>query len=337
MEILMGGKMQIPDDLVMHEGELIRDVSPNDEMYAGDKDGGDWYWFVGRSAIECISHCMAAAGKRARDVTRILDFPCGHGRVMRYLKLAFPHAEITACDLLRDGVDFCSSRFGAVPVYSHNDPTRIGLQGRAFDLIWVGSLFTHLPGTRWNSFLNLFASSLREDGLLVFSAHGLLVYYRIKGIDRSYNYGLPHWRDTLVCHSYERNGMGYANYAQSADYGISLSNPAWVCDQIRRIPELTMVHFSASAWHNYHDVYACRRLSDNQIVNSTSSIAYWKSKVRNLTPRKLVQVKRRFFGYSKGWQLASRIDAAAFDAPSIYRTLPKNTREFRSHARARIA
>jgi len=293
--------MQIPDDIVMHESELIRDISPNDEMYAVDKNHGNWYWTVGRSAAECISHCMAAAGKRARDVTRILDFPCGHGRVTRYLKLAFPHAEITACDLLRDGVDFCASRFGAVPVYSHNDPTRIGLQSRAFDLIWVGSLFTHFAGARWNSFLKLFASSLSEDGLLVFSAHGLFVYNRIKGIDRSFNYALPAWRDTLVCYSYERNGMGYANYENCEEFGVSLSNPAWVCDQIRRIRELTMVHFSARAWHNTHDIYGCTRLPDNQIVTSTSSSAYWKNKARDLAPQKLVQLAKTL-GFKGGYR-----------------------------------
>jgi SAM-dependent methyltransferase len=282
--------MQIPDDIVTDEGELIRDISPNDEMYAGDKDHGNQYWFAGRSAIQCISHCMAAAGKRARDVTRILDFPCGHGRVMRYLRLGFPHAEITACDLLRDRVDFCASTFGAAPVYSHRDAARVDLQGRRFDLIWVGSLLTHFAAPRWNGFLKLFASSLSENGILVFSAHGFVVYLRIKGIDRSYGYGLPHWRGTLVCHSYERDGMGYAHYSPTKDFGISLTGPSWVCDQIRRIPELTMVHFSASAWHNTHDIYACRRIPDNQIVAPVSNSTYWKTKARDLAPRKLVRL-----------------------------------------------
>jgi SAM-dependent methyltransferase len=289
---LNGAKVQIPDDIVMHESDLIRDISPNDEMYAGDKQYGDWYWSVGRSAIQCISHCMAAAGKSARDVTRILDFPCGHGRVMRYLKLAFPHAEITGCDLSRDGVDFCASRFGAIPVYSNNNPTRIGLPGGAFDLIWVGSLFTHFAGARWNGFLNLFASSLREDGLLVFSAHGLSVYRRLMGVDRSHDYGLPYWRDPLVCRSYERNGIGYANYQNSKEFGISISSPAWVCDQIRQIPKLTTVHFAANAWCKVHDIYACRKLPDNQIVTPTSSRAYWLNKAHDLTPRKVVQLAK---------------------------------------------
>jgi SAM-dependent methyltransferase len=286
--------MQIPDDIVVDESGLIRDISPNDEMYADDKDHGQWYWSVGRSAIECISQSMAATGKRARDVTRILDFPCGHGRVMRYLKLAFPHAEITGGDLLRDGVDFCASRFGAVPVYSDNDPARIGLPAKAFDLIWVGSLFTHFAGDRWSGFLNLLASSLRENGLLVFSTHGLLVYLRVMGMDLSYNYGLPHWRDTLVCYSYERDGIGYANYQNSKEYGISLSTPSWVCDQIRQIPELTIVHFSANAWCKVHDIYACKRLADNQIVTPTSSKAYWMSKARELSPPQLVRLAKTF-------------------------------------------
>jgi hypothetical protein len=121
----------------MHEEQLILDISPNDEMYAADKSRGDWYWIVGRSAIDCISSGMGATGKRAHDVKRILDFPCGHGRVMRYLKLTFPHAEITACDLLKDGVDFCASTFGAVPVYSDKRPSHIGLPREAFDLIWL--------------------------------------------------------------------------------------------------------------------------------------------------------------------------------------------------------
>ena len=61
------------------------------------------------------------------DVKRILDLPCGHGRVLRYLSAAFPEAEITACDIMREGVDFCASTFGAIPVYSQDDPQQIPL------------------------------------------------------------------------------------------------------------------------------------------------------------------------------------------------------------------
>jgi SAM-dependent methyltransferase len=277
--------------IIENENELIRDISPNDEMFAYSQNDLDFYWKIGRSAIECISRSMATTGKRASDVTRILDFPCGHGRITRYLKLAFPHAEITACDLLKDGVDFCASTFGAVPVYSHKDPSRIGLPEKAFDLIWVGSLLTHFDAAHWSGFLKLFVSSLREDGLLVFSAHGRIIYLRLKGIDPSHNYGLPYWRDTLICHSYERKGFGYAYYRKGDEYGISLSDMAWVCDRIREMPELEMVHFSAGAWHGFHDIYACRKLPDSGIVETSSGL-YWAHKMRDLAPAWLVRVAK---------------------------------------------
>ena len=44
---------------------------------------------------------------------RILDMPCGHGRVTRVLRARFPDAAITVCDIDRDGAGFASDRFGA--------------------------------------------------------------------------------------------------------------------------------------------------------------------------------------------------------------------------------
>src|SRR5262245_60754125 len=116
---------------ILKEEDVCRTISPNDDMLAGDQDN---YFRVGRSALDCISLSLQAAGKPASDVRYILDLPCGHGRVLRYLRAAFPGAEITACDLLRDGVDFCAATLGAIPVYSHDEPARIPLAEDGFDL-----------------------------------------------------------------------------------------------------------------------------------------------------------------------------------------------------------
>jgi SAM-dependent methyltransferase len=62
------------------------------------------YFYCGRSALGAIRLALAAAG--TSKVRSILDLPCGHGRVLRVLKAAFPEAELHACDLDRTGVDF---------------------------------------------------------------------------------------------------------------------------------------------------------------------------------------------------------------------------------------
>ena len=284
--------------------DLIRDISPNDEMYNGDKLVGDWYWQVGRSALDVVSQCLAAARKPAAEVTRILDFPCGHGRVLRYLKSAFPQAGITACDLTRDGVDFCAKTFGATPCYSHEDPAKVPLEPDAYDLIWVGSLFTHLEAHRWKGFLELYASTLRRGGILVFTTHGDFIYNRMQGIEYPFNYGLSYWRDTLVKYEFERHGFGYAHYPGVNAYGISLSAPWWVCHQIGQVPKLTMLHFAARAWHHTHDVYACVRTSEGRLqVPAISLNQYAKHWGRDLVPES-------FVGAARAW-LPTRVITAA--------------------------
>ena len=240
--------------------DVIRDISPNDEMFAGDESH---YFGVGQSALECVSCSLQAAQLPSKNVRRILDMPCGHGRVLRYLRAAFPEAEITACDLLRDGVDYCATTFGAIPLYSDENPAKIELERDAFHLIWVGSLLTHLDSDRWAEFLELFRRSLRPGGVLVFSAHGREAYDRtVRG---TFNYGLPYWRTTAAKYTYERTGFGYGHYWNSNSYGITFSSPAWVFKQIERVSEMRMVHFCEKAWDRHHDIYACVRDPDWQV------------------------------------------------------------------------
>jgi SAM-dependent methyltransferase len=137
-------------------------IAPRDRMY-GKLRGP--YMLAGISALVLIRTAMAQAGMH-EDPGVILDLPCGHGRVMRVLRAAFPDSTLIACDIDRDGVDFCAETFGAVPVYSDPDPARVRIE-RQVDLIWVGSLFTHVDPAGWDDFLDLFARVLRPGGVLV--------------------------------------------------------------------------------------------------------------------------------------------------------------------------
>ncbi|WP_165067124.1 class I SAM-dependent methyltransferase [Paludisphaera rhizosphaerae] len=230
------------------EAAVVRAVHPRDEMFTSP----DHYFGVGRSALACIDLALRGAATKPSDVKRILDLPCGHGRVLRYLRAAFPEAEITACDILREGVDFCASTFGAVPVYSEDDPHKIPVDREAFDLIWVGSLFTHLDSGLWIEFLDAFRTFLRPGGVLVFTAAGLAKYRRELA---EYKKIGSHAR---LLAGYQRHGFGFEMY-QHLDYeyyGSSVSSPAWVFSQIATVGGLRTVHFAEMAWDSNQDCYA---------------------------------------------------------------------------------
>jgi SAM-dependent methyltransferase len=268
----------VATDLAMLE--VNEEISPNDVMYQGVPAH---YFNVGVSALRAIGLALQAAGKT--EVGRILDLPCGHGRVLRALKAAFPEAALTACDIDRDGVDFCAASLGARPVYSHKDPDELQLEG-GYDLIWCGSLLTHVGFDYWSKFLRLFARSLAPDGVLVLTTAGrfasvilhssLPLFDEVEGaraagqeVDRERehtlklsSYNLERDRVESVLGDYDRQGWGYVDYQGQVDYGISLARPSHVSALIEQVEGLQIKLYTERGWDDHQDVIACKRAFD---------------------------------------------------------------------------
>lgn len=227
-----------------------RTIDPADGMFKGNLEH---YFGVGSSALRSILLGLIAAGREPSTVRQLLDLPCGHGRVLRWLPVAFPEAELTACDLLRDGVDFCRTELGAVPAYSREDPTHLELPGR-FDLIWCGSLLTHLDEERWHDFLAFFSRHLTPSGVLIFTTHGRLVPLRIA---RGWDYGLDVEALRRLLEAFRSKGFGYVAYPGQAGYGISLSSASWTIGTLGAHPELRIISYHEAGWDRHQDVVTC--------------------------------------------------------------------------------
>lgn len=240
--------------LEQEPSRVIRDVSPADLMFRTDP-GRYFRW--GMEALRCIRLAMLAAGRES--VTSILDFASGHGRVLRVLKAAFPEARITACDLDRDAVDFCARLFGATPVYSSEDLRQIRLDG-TFDLIWCGSLLTHVNQDCWVALLELFNSVLAPDGILLFTTHGRRIAYLLR--EQSLDVGLPGELVDGTLKDYERDGFGYRDYVTQRNYGISLASPSWVCRQLERLSSLRLLTYTEAGWYYHQDAVGCQRVGE---------------------------------------------------------------------------
>lgn len=235
---------------------LIRELAPDDQMYDGDLAQ---YWDVAYSALRFINLALLAANQPAPRT--ILDFPCGHGRVLRVLQAAFPQARLTAGDLNRHAVDFCARTFGATPVYAHESPEQIQLTQK-FDLIFCGSLLTHLKAERWPGFLSFFRTLLEPNGILVFTTHGeMSINWITNGKE---TYGLKPEQLTQLLTDYRNTGFGYQDYPVMSAYGISISAVPWVLAATGKLPDLHLVSCLPQAWLNYQDVYAYTLTPDSK-------------------------------------------------------------------------
>jgi SAM-dependent methyltransferase len=203
---------------------------------------------------------MLAAHKA--DAARILDFGCGYGRVLRVLRAEFPGASITASDVDREAVDFCERTFRARGVYSSTDPREIRFEDQ-FDLIWVGSVFTHIDETVWEGLLRVLTAALADDGLLIFTTEGPAIADTLR--DGELDFGLEPDAVQSILRDFAVSGFGYADYAtrerydhpRSGRYGVTVVHP----DQVRtrvQAAGLQVAHYIATGWDNHQDVFACR-------------------------------------------------------------------------------
>lgn len=228
--------------------QFSRIISRNDQMW---NTGKAWYFDVGLSALTCIRHALNGATPAA-----ILDLPCGHGRVCRMLRAAYPNAHLTVCDLDKDGVDFCAETFGAEPVYSSADIRKVRLE-RRFDLIWCGSLLTHIQRDEWKDFLAFFEEHLNPGGVLLFTTHGRQAVRFMR--DGTFDYGLSGPERDAWIEQYVRDGFGWA-VPSGQTYGHSLSAMSFVSGLVQRMPGLALTGYQEAGWSNHQDAVACTRL-----------------------------------------------------------------------------
>src|SRR5437762_425044 len=102
-------------------------------------------------------------------------------RTLRQREKLLRDSTLTLSDLkLLEQVEvaFCAEFLGAEAAYSEQDLSRLAL-GREFDLIWCGSLVTHLDDEKILELLKAFSRHLVVGGLVIFTAPGDQVLARM--------------------------------------------------------------------------------------------------------------------------------------------------------------
>jgi trans-aconitate methyltransferase len=225
-------------------------IAPEDQMFVAGQEAH--YFSVGEDGLNNVLASLVRS--RCQNVNHILDLPCGHGRVARHLRAAFPNATISFCDIDGAGVNFCSQKFGGHPIYSRAELTQVVLGG-PFDVIWIGSLFTHVDEARTQRWLRYLCTQLNQDGILLATFHGV---WAREVQERHYKMiGEKEW--TAILEQTERTGFGYARYPGPDDYGISLSRPSKLIDIASAIENIKILSYTERGWADHHDVLTIAR------------------------------------------------------------------------------
>jgi len=240
----------------LHGQDLVfplvnKTVAVGDGMYGG-RDA--YYLEVGANALELIHSALSAAERTAKDITRILDYACGFGRVLRWLRAGFPQAHIVAADADPNAIRAVREIFNVDTIVLDRSLTEN--LGGEFDLIWMGSLATHLPEAQLKPLLARLRSLLSTRGILVFTTHGPFVVKRIATGEKLY--GLDPQGLALILADYQRTGYGFSPYPKQASYGISVCTAAKLLSLVED-SGLQPILYHERGWVKHQDCVAAIR------------------------------------------------------------------------------
>lgn len=184
------------------------------------------YLRAGKSVANTIRVALELAGLSPKS---ILDYGCGHGRVLRWFQSFWPNANLTAADVTTDQIEFCAETFGANPFLIDKPFAAVGLPS-GFDLIWLGSVFTHMDNAGWRDLVDSLIKHVRPNGMLCFSFAGRCVYEMLEGGNR---WGIDDEQEPDVLKAtsdYESSGFGFFRQRESQGqaWGRSIVKPEWV-------------------------------------------------------------------------------------------------------------
>lgn len=158
--------------------ELCADIDARDEIYAflamhpAHKDRPALAYFEsGNNAFLSLVRVLHDFGRSLSSTHGFLEFACGFGRVTRHLVRALSASKVDVSDIVAEAVEFQKATFNVRGFVSHEDPDQCVIPAQ-YDVIFVASLFSHLPEALWRPWLRKLHGALAPDGMLIFSAHG---------------------------------------------------------------------------------------------------------------------------------------------------------------------
>ncbi|MFM0726592.1 class I SAM-dependent methyltransferase [Paraburkholderia strydomiana] len=246
------------------EGPLMQaeTIHPDDDMFTGSLAH---YEACGKQFALFAERAAELAGSSA---PRILELPCGYGRVTRHLVKRFDPSRIEVADIMVPAVDYTAQTFGVKGHYVVDPVNEFrSIAAAMFDIAVMGSLLTHLSESDARTVLEHFLAKLARQGVAVVTTHGVRAHEMLS---------LGGWFEvapedkSALLSAYAAGSYGFANYTPEQpfekktvdyigkSYGVSLTPHSWMLNAVERLG-FRVLDFDAGAWDNHQDVFFIAR------------------------------------------------------------------------------
>jgi len=147
---------------------------PPRELWVGYADDAAGYLASGEKDVAIMARIVEESGMSLTDAKRVLELGCAAGRMIRHIPKLAPAAELWGVDINAEYVQWCvnhltrampNMQFATVTTIPH-----LPFEDRYFDVIFCGSVFTHIEDTHRTWLLEL-ARVLRPGGKLFITIH----------------------------------------------------------------------------------------------------------------------------------------------------------------------
>ena len=192
-----------------------------------------------------LMQLLEVVDKPLMKASSFLEFASGHGRFTRHLVKALGTERVTVSDVVPDAVDFSKETFSVAGFLSSSIPENV-IWGRTYDIVFVLSLFSHLPKHTWTRWLNCLYAGVAPGGVLVFSTHGSEAAQR--------------QNVTL-----DADGFFFAPSSESLaidaqEYGTTFTSEEFVRESIDESIGIDhLIHMKSVHFWNHQDAYVVRR------------------------------------------------------------------------------
>ena len=121
---------------------------------------------------------LSGVGVHIPNVSHILEWGCGCGRILTQLPVDLAKQALHGCDIDGEAIAWLQANYPALRTIQSEGLPPLPYEDAAFDLILNHSVLTHLDETYQDAWLAELGRILKPDGVLVLTVHGPFAYQR---------------------------------------------------------------------------------------------------------------------------------------------------------------